>query len=85
MMEHYYIDPGESGVIFFSFQDQVMYSPLFAAYYFGMPQLSLDSMLLQSNEVIEIVNDVDMIDMLRRGLRGGVSFIGTKISEGECI
>ena len=51
-------------------------------YFFGVPSFSFACMMYQINEPLEIFSDIDMCEFIRKGLRGGPSFINTKIATG---
>jgi hypothetical protein len=49
--------------------------------YLSLPMMSRDLMLKSTGVSLELISDYDMILMLQRGLRGGVSFIGQRLAE----
>lgn len=48
------------------------------AYYMSSPQLSFDNMLKLTGVKLELMSDPEMVLLLESGLRGGVSFVGTR-------
>ena len=54
------------------------FSGLDPAHYISLPSYSYDSMLKLTNCNIKLPTDIDMIQFLETGKRGGVSFIGTR-------
>ena len=60
--------------VFESFRDAIMEShKLDPIYYFSAPGLSYDAMLLSTKIELELLTDYDMLLMIERGMRGGVS------------
>ncbi|XP_072033379.1 uncharacterized protein [Amphiura filiformis] len=51
------------------------------AWYFTAPGLAYDAMLKKTGARLELLNDVDMMQMIEKGIRGGVSMISTRHSE----
>ncbi|XP_072028310.1 uncharacterized protein [Amphiura filiformis] len=51
------------------------------AWYFTAPGLAYDAMLKKTGARLELLNDVDMMQMIEKGIRGGVSMIITRHSE----
>jgi hypothetical protein len=49
--------------------------------YLSMPMMARDLMLKSTGESLELISDYDMVLMLQRGLRGGVSYIGQRLAE----
>lgn len=54
---------------------------LAAAHYFSAPGLSWDSMLKMTGASLELLDDIDMINMVQKGIRGGVAMITQKYVE----
>jgi hypothetical protein len=48
------------------------------AWYFTAPGLSYDAMLKITKVKLELLHDVDMLQMMEKGIRGGVSMISTR-------
>jgi hypothetical protein len=64
---------------FLSFRREVMDEfGLDPCHYISLPQLCFDCMLRKTGAAIELMTDPDMIMTLESGIRGGVSFIGTR-------
>jgi hypothetical protein len=60
--------------VFESFRDAILKShKLDPIYYFSAPGLSYDAMLLSTKVELELLIDYDMVLMIERGMRGGVS------------
>ncbi|XP_072014272.1 uncharacterized protein [Amphiura filiformis] len=51
------------------------------AWYFTAPGLAYDAMLKKTGARLELLHDVDMMQMIEKGIRGGVSMISTRHSE----
>jgi hypothetical protein len=69
---------------FLSFRKEVMDEfGLDPCQYISLPQLCFDCMLRKTGASIELLTDMDMITTLESGIRGGVSFIGTRHVEEE--
>lgn len=49
--------------------------------YLSMPMMARDLFLKSTGVSLELISDYDMILLLQRGLRGGVSFIGQRLAE----
>jgi hypothetical protein len=49
--------------------------------YLSLPMMAKDIMLKVTDAEIELISDYDMIMMLQRGIRGGLSFIGQRSVE----
>ena len=59
---------------------QALYG-LEAAHYYSMPGLSWDAALKHSEVELELITDIDMYQMVEKGIRGGVSMISTRYAE----
>ena len=60
--------------VFESFRDAMLKShKLDPIYYYTAPGLSYDAMLLSTKVEIELLTDYDMVLMIERGMRGGIS------------
>ena len=55
---------------------------LFQASYAGIPSYTFDAWLLGNKTDIELLNDMDKIIFIRESIRGGQSYINTKLAEG---
>jgi hypothetical protein len=51
--------------------------------YLSLPMMAKDIMLKVSGAEIELISDYDMVMMVQRGIRGGMSFIGQRLVELE--
>jgi hypothetical protein len=51
--------------------------------YLSLPMMTKDIMLKVTGAEIELISDYDMVMMLQRGIRGGMSFIGQRLVELE--
>jgi hypothetical protein len=49
--------------------------------YLSLPMMAKDVMLKVTGAEIELISDYDMVLMLQRGIRGGMSFIGQRLVE----
>jgi hypothetical protein len=54
------------------------FSGLDPAHYISLPSYSYDSMLKLTECEIELPTDINMVQFLESGKRGGVAFIGTR-------
>ena len=52
-----------------------------AAHYFSAPGLLWDSMLKMTGANLELLDDIDMVNMVQKGIRGGVAMITQKYAE----
>ena len=60
--------------IFEKFRDtSLLYYKLDPAYYVSSPSLSWDAMLLYTNVKLELINDLQMYQMIEKGIRGGLA------------
>lgn len=65
--------------VFESFRDEMInFSGLDPAQYISLPSYSYDSMLKISKAVIDLPTDINIVQFLESGKRGGMSFIGTR-------
>ena len=53
------------------------------AYYISAPQLSWDAMLKITEAKVELVSETAIFSMIDSGIRGGVSMITTRFSQGN--
>ena len=53
--------------------------------YFGTPSLAFDIMLTVSKAKLELFTSMEMVDFIRKGIRGGQSFIATKKALGIAL
>jgi len=51
------------------------------AHYFSAPGLAWDAMLKKTNVNLQLLDDIDMVHMLQKGIRGGVSMISQKYAK----
>jgi len=58
--------------------DMHNFSGLDPAHYISLPAYTYDSMLKLTKCEIELPTDINMVQLLERGKRGGMSFIGTR-------
>jgi hypothetical protein len=58
--------------------DMHRFSGLDPAHYISLPSYSYDSMLKLTGSVISLPTDINMVQFLEAGKRGGVAFIGTR-------
>jgi hypothetical protein len=49
--------------------------------FISLPQFSLECMLKSSSVEVELLNDIDMLLFIEQGIRGGLSYAGTRIAE----
>jgi hypothetical protein len=59
-------------------KDMHKFSGLDPAHYISLPSYSYDSMLKLTGSVISLPTDINMVQFLEAGKRGGVAFIGTR-------
>ena len=59
-------------------KDMHRFSGLDPAHYISLPSYSYDSMLKLTGSVISLPTDINMVQFLEAGKRGGVAFIGTR-------
>jgi hypothetical protein len=59
-------------------KDMHKFSGLDPAHYISLPSYSYDSMLKLTRSVISLPTDINMVQFLEAGKRGGVAFIGTR-------
>ena len=52
-----------------------------AVHYYSMPGLCWDAALKHSNVELELITDIDMYQMVEKGIRGGVSMISQRYAE----
>ena len=52
-------------------------------YYYTAPGLAWDAMLKMTGVDLELLNDVDMLLMFEKGIRGGISIISNRYGEGN--
>ena len=56
----------------------LQYYKLDPCHYFTSPGLSWDAMLKMTNIKLELMTDVDMLQFIEKGMRGGVSYIANR-------
>ena len=56
----------------------LQYYKLDPCHYFTSPGLSWDTMLKMTNIKLELMTDVDMFQFIKKGMRGGVSYIANR-------
>ena len=62
--------------VFESFRKTCLqYYKLDPCHYFTSPGLSWDAMLKMTNIKLELMTDIDMFQFIKKGMRGGVSYI----------
>lgn len=49
--------------------------------YLSSPHLAKDIMLKSTEAEIELLSDINMVECVRRGIRGGLSFVGKRLLE----
>lgn len=59
-------------------KDMILFSKLDPARYISLPAFSFDSMLKITGCVLQTPTDIDMVQFIEKGIRGGVSFINTR-------
>jgi len=59
-------------------KDMHKFSGLDPAHYISLPSYSYDSMLKLTNCEIKLPNDINMVQFIEAGKRGGVAFIGSR-------
>ena len=59
-------------------KDMHRFSGLDPAHYISLPSYSYDSMLKLTGSIISLPTDINMVQFLEAGKRGGVAFIGTR-------
>lgn len=62
-------------------KDMIAFSGLDPARYISLPGFSFDSMLKLTKCEIELPQDINIIQFIESGIRGGVSFINTRYLE----
>ena len=56
----------------------MQYYKLDKCHYFTSPGLSWDAMLKMTNIKLELMTDIDMLQFIEKGMRGGVSYIANR-------
>ena len=51
------------------------------AWYYTAPGLAWDAALRRTNVMLELLSDIDMLQMVNRGIRGGVSMISRRYAK----
>ena len=65
--------------VFENFRKTCMqYYKLYACHYFTSPGLSWDAMLKMTNIKLELMTEIDMFQFIKKGMRGGVSYIANR-------
>ena len=59
----------------------LQYYKLDPCHYFSSPGLSWDAMLKMTKVKLELITDIDMFQFIKKGLRGGTSYIANRFSE----
>ena len=59
---------------------QVLYG-LEPVHYYSLPGLSWDAMMKHSGVELELIRDIDMYQMVEKGIRGGISMISRRYAE----
>ena len=68
--------------VFENFRKTCMYNyKLDPAHYYTSPGLAWDACLKETKQCLELLSDYDMLMMIERGIRGGVSHISKRYSE----
>ena len=57
------------------------YYNLDPAHYFSCPGFAWDAMLKMTDINLKLITDIDMYQMVEKGLRGGVSYIANRYSK----
>ena len=57
------------------------YYNLDPAHYFSCPGFAVDAMLKMTGNTLELITDIDMYQMVEKGLRGLVSYIANRYSK----
>lgn len=60
-------------------KDMINFSGLDPARYISLPAFAFDSMLKITKSYIELPTDISMVQFIEKGIRGGVSFINTRL------
>jgi len=60
-------------------KDMMLFSNLDPARYISLPAFAFDSMLKITKSTIELPTDINMVHFIEKGIRGGVSFINTRL------
>ena len=60
-------------------KDMMSFSNLDPARYISLPAFAFDSMLKITKSCIELPTDINMVHFIEKGIRGGVSFINTRL------
>ena len=70
--------------VFENFRKTCMqYYKLVPCHYFTILGLSWDAMLKMTNIKLELVTDIDMFQFIKKGMRGGVSYIANRYGNGN--
>ena len=68
--------------IFENFREMCLKSyGLDPVHYYSLPGLSWDAALKYTEVELELINDIDMYQMVERGIRGGISMISHRFAE----
>ena len=68
--------------IFVNFRNTCMTSySLDPAHYYTAPGLSWDAMLKKTSANLQLLDNIDMVNMMQKGIRGGVSMIAQKYAK----
>ena len=59
----------------------LQYYKLDPCHYFTSPGLSWDAMLKMTNIQLELMTDIDMFQLIEKGLRGGISYIANRYAK----
>jgi len=72
--------------VFEKFRDEMIkFSQIDPAHYISLPAYGYDSMLKITKSEIELPTDIDIVQFLEMGKRGGVSFINTRYFSSETL
>ena len=72
------------GVVFSFYRDKLFDAfKLDLSKFIGIPSFSYQAMLLTTGEKLQRLTDPDMVSMIRKGIRGGVSVVNTRYAEGH--